>query len=116
MDLQEIIASYDPVAPLAEAATIPSSWYLDARVAELERHAVFSRTWQFAGRLEELEEPGQYVTLDVAGERLVLVRGNDHMLRGFVNVCRHHAAAVVPENSGRAAVLRCPYHGWTYSL
>jgi choline monooxygenase len=45
-----------------------------------------------------------------------VVRGNDNELRGFYNVCRHHAAAVMTEPAGTAAQLRCPYHGWTYSL
>ena len=51
-----------------------------------------------------------------AGEPIVLVRGSDEVLRGFFNVCRHHAAAVVNAPEGSATHLRCPYHGWTYSL
>jgi choline monooxygenase len=67
-------------------------------------------------RVDQVNEPGQYVTADVAGEPLVVVRGNDNVLRAFFNVCRHHAAAVMTEIEGTAAQLRCPYHGWTYSL
>jgi choline monooxygenase len=107
---------YDPNAPLAEASTIPSSWYLDSRMLELEREAVFSRTWQLAGRVEQVERPGQFVTWDVAGEPLVVVRGNDGVLRGFFNVCRHHAAAVMTDAEGEAVQMQCPYHAWTYSL
>ena len=47
---------------------------------------------------------------------MVIARGNDNTLRGFYNVCRHHAAAVMTEPEGKASQLRCPYHGWTYSL
>jgi choline monooxygenase len=47
---------------------------------------------------------------------VVVVRADDNVVRGFFNVCRHHAAAVVTEPEGTASVLRCPYHGWTYSL
>jgi choline monooxygenase len=68
------------------------------------------------GRAEQLPEPGQYITCDVAGEPLLLVTGHDDVVRGFYNVCRHHAAAVMPEPQGRAEHLRCPYHGWTYDL
>src|SRR5262249_34841656 len=53
---------------------------------------------------------------EIAGEPIVIVRGNDHQLRGFFNVCRHHAAAVMTEPAGQANQMRCPYHGWTYSL
>jgi len=116
MTLDDIIRSYDPSTPLAEASTIPASWYLDPRVADLERQTVFSQSWQVVARMEQFENPGQYVTCTVAGEPLVFVCGNDRTLRGFFNVCRHHAAAVMPDSSGEADVLRCPYHGWTYSL
>jgi choline monooxygenase len=109
-------AGYDPNAPLAEAWTIPSSWYVDPRMLELERQTVFARSWQLVGRVEQVERPGQYVTWDLAGEPLVVVRGNDGALRGFFNVCRHHAAAVMTEAEGDAQHLQCPYHGWTYSL
>ena len=56
------------------------------------------------------------MTSTVAGEPLVAVRGSDGVLRAFYNVCRHHAAAVVPEPCGQASILHCPYHGWNYGL
>jgi choline monooxygenase len=114
--VREILDSYDAAAPLDEAWTIPAPWYVDDRVAELERRTVFSRTWQMVGRLDQLAEPGQYVTAMLAGEPIVVVRGEDRQLRGFFNVCRHHAAAVMTEDAGKAPILRCPYHGWTYAL
>src|SRR5262245_19082841 len=116
MTLKEIIASYDPGKPLEEASTIPSSWYLHPDVARLEQQTVFSRSWQVAGRLRQVQHPGEYVTSEIAGEPIVAVRGRDAALRAFFNVCRHHAAAVMSEPSGRSVELRCPYHGWTYSL
>ena len=60
---------------------------------EKELGTAFARSWQYACRLDQVREPGQYVTLELAGEPLLVVRGNDHVLRGFFNVCRHHAAA-----------------------
>ena len=115
--LENLIAAYQRDAPLNEASTIPSAWYADPRVLDLERQTVFSHAWQVAGRVEQLERPGQFVTCETAGgEPIVLVRGNDEVLRGFFNVCRHHAAAVVPAGEGSADHLRCPYHGWTYGL
>ncbi len=90
--VKEILDSYDAKAPLEEAWTIPAPWYVDERVAELERQTVFSHTWQMVGRLDQLAEPGRYVTTDLAGEPIVVVRGDDGVLRGFFNVCRHHAA------------------------
>ncbi len=114
--LNQILASYNERAALAEASTIPAPWYVDARIAELESKTVFSKTWQMVGRADQLEKPGQFVTANVADEPIVVVRGNDGVLRGFFNVCRHHAAAVVTEPCGQASILHCPYHGWNYGL
>ena len=114
--MREIIDQYDGNVPLDHASTIPASWYINKEFYDLELRTVFSRSWQLAGRLDQLSQPGQYVTTDVAGEPIEIVRGNDGVLRAFFNVCRHHAAAVMTEPEGKAAQLRCPYHGWTYSL
>jgi choline monooxygenase len=114
--INQIIESYNPNAPLAEAWTIPATWYVDPRIMELERRTVFSRSWQLVGRADQVSKPGQYITWDLAGEPLLIVRGDDQVLRGFFNVCRHHAAAVMTAPEGETRHLRCPYHGWTYSL
>ena len=114
--VDEIIAGYDPNRHLATASTPPSSWYTDSSVFELEQPTVFSHTWQFIGRSEQVRDPGQYISCEIAGEPILVVRGNDAILRGFFNVCRHHAAAVITQSEGTAQSLRCPYHGWTYDL
>jgi phenylpropionate dioxygenase-like ring-hydroxylating dioxygenase large terminal subunit len=114
--LKLVIDSYDPDAPLASASTIPSTWYTDERIFELEKQTVFSRSWQVVARQDQLTRPGNYVTAEIAGEPIVVVRGNDNVTRGFFNVCRHHAAAVMPDAAGQVNQMRCPYHGWTYSL
>jgi len=114
--LSDIINSYNPNASLAEARTIPSAWYTDERIFELEKKTVFASAWHFAARTDQFSKPGDYVTTGIAGEPIVVVRGSDNVLRGFFNVCRHHAAAVMTEAAGHANQMRCPYHGWTYSL
>jgi len=116
LSVEEIIGSYDDKAALADASTIPAAWYVDPRIAELESQTVFSKAWQMVGRVEQVERPGQFVTASIAGEPIVVVRGHDGVLRGFYNVCRHHAAAVVTEPCGQASILHCPYHGWNYGL
>ena len=114
--LKDLVGSYERDRPLAEASTIPSGWYTDSRIFELERQTVFARSWHFACRTDQVAAPGQFVSLELAGEPLVVVRGQDAVIRGFFNVCRHHAAAVVTAEEGSASSLRCPYHGWTYGL
>ena len=114
--IEQILCSYDDGAPLARASTIPAAWYVDARMAELERLSVFSKTWQLVGRTEQVMAPGLFIATTVAGEPIVAVRGTDGTLRAFYNVCRHHAAAVVTQPCGQASLLHCPYHGWNYGL
>lgn len=116
VSLEDLLKQYDDALPLAEASTIPANWYTDLDIAELEKRLVFSRNWQVIGRSEQVAEPGQYIATEVAGEPVVVVRGTDKKLRGFFNVCRHHAAAVAAEPCGSVQLFRCPYHGWSYGL
>jgi len=114
--LNELLDLYKAYAPLEEAYTIPAPWYVDARIEEAEREQVFGRNWIAVGRLDQVAVEGQFFTIEIAGEPLVIVRGADGELRGFYNVCRHHAAAVANVPCGTVQHLRCPYHGWTYGL
>src|SRR5271166_5081899 len=81
--IEQILSSYDDRAPLSRASTIPAPWYVDPRIAELERLSVFSKTWQLVARTDQLQSPGQFVSATVAGEPIVVVRGNDGALRAF---------------------------------
>src|SRR5208282_1079572 len=112
--IRDVLNLYNPSNPLEKAWTIPAPWYFDPRIAQLERDSVFASNWQVAGRLDQVKDPGQFFTIDLNNEPLVVVRSDDGQLRAFCNVCRHHAAAVVPEEKGCAKQFRCPYHGWTY--
>src|SRR3974390_1912625 len=114
--LEKILSSYDDRAPLSEASTIPAPWYVDPRIAEMERLKVLGKTRQLVARTDQLQKPGEFVTTRLAGEPVVVVRGSDGALRAFYNVCRHHAAAVVTQPCGQAAMLQCPSHGWKYGL
>ena len=60
--IEQILASYDDRAPLSQASTIPAAWYVDPRIAELERLSVFSKTWQLVARTEQVKTPGQFVS------------------------------------------------------
>jgi choline monooxygenase len=104
---------YDP--RLAHAATLPSRFYFDPAVLEAENRNVFARTWQLVGQLEQVREPGQFFTATIANEPVLVVRGNDGVLRAMSNVCRHRAGPVA-KGEGKRPVLQCGYHGWTYAL
>jgi choline monooxygenase len=107
---------FDADLPLEKARTLPSTWYRSSEIQSLECRHIFGNTWQALARTEQLEKPGSFVTADLAGEPIVIVRDGEGTLRAFSNVCRHRAARVVCEDEGIATRLRCRYHGWTYDL
>ena len=101
--------------PLEEARGLPPQAYLSEEFYELELEYLFRRDWICVGREEEAENPGDYFTIEMAGEPLIVVRGTDNKLRALSNVCRHRYMQVIM-GQGNAARLSCPYHGWTYQL
>ena len=100
---------------VAEASTLPASWYRDPEILRRECDRVFARTWQLVGRAEQVASPGDYFTAEVAGEPLVVARGDDGTVRAFSNVCRHRAGPVA-SGAGNRRAFRCGYHGWSYAL
>lgn len=79
---------------IATASTLPARLYVDPQVLAPEKRRIFAKTWQLAGRSDQVPGPGAYFTVDVAGEPIVVVRGKDDRLRAFHNVCRHRAGPV----------------------
>ncbi len=110
------LAPFDSTLPLERAHTLPARWYTDPAVLVAERAAVFGRSWQCVGRAEQVAKSGEFITADIAGEPVLVVRGDDGELRGFFNVCRHRAAPILNDEAGCVGKLRCRYHGWTYDL
>ena len=116
LSLRDKLSVFDPELPLERAAAIPAAWYTDADVYSLERRAVFGDAWLVAGRAADVAGPGSFLTAEIAGEPILVVRDEAGVLRAFANVCRHRAAPVATEPCGQASRLRCRYHGWTYDL
>ncbi len=97
--------------------SLPAWLYTDQRFFELEREKVFKQAWHIMGHVNDAPNPGDYLTLDILGERVVTVRGDDGALRSFHNVCRHRAGKIAGEARGHCgARLVCPYHAWSYRL
>ena len=90
--------------------------YVDAEGFLHERERIFATTWQLLGPESDLDGAGDYSAIEVAGMKLMAVRGRDGRLRAFRNVCRHRGARILEEGVGRCNVLRCPYHNWVYDL
>ncbi len=93
---------------------IPTQRYTDPLFFQLERERIFARSWLFAGHESEWPGPGSYRAFTRSGAPIVIVRGDDKILRGFYNACRHRGAPVIREECGTARRLTCQYHSWSY--
>lgn len=101
--------------PFERAQAMPKSVYTSESFAELEQKHIFGREWLCAGRAEGLKEPGDYLTMQIAGEPIIILRDRDGTLRGLSNVCRHRMSTLL-EGRGNTRSIVCPYHAWTYNL
>jgi len=109
----------DPAPALGEGERGGLPWwtYFNAELLEVEKEELFRRSWQLVGHVSDIPEPGDYMTLDVVGERALAIRGKDGVVRCFHNVCRHRGSRVVKAERGRCqAAIVCPFHGWSYNL
>jgi phenylpropionate dioxygenase-like ring-hydroxylating dioxygenase large terminal subunit len=103
------------LATVDRVTTLPWSWYSDEAVLDLEQRRIFQRSWQYAGRADEVAEPGSFFTTRAGGVPIVVVRDEAGTLHALLNVCRHRGSLVC-EGAGKRATLQCPYHAWTYGL
>ena len=99
------------------ARTLAGRFYTSPEVFTLERERIFASRWVCVGREQEIAEPGSYMTCEVAGESLIVLRDRSGGVRAFFNVCRHRGTRICTEVSGRfSQTIQCPYHAWTYAL
>ena len=94
---------------------IPVSRYTSRSFFELEKERLWSRVWQMACREEELAEVGDTVVYDICDRSWLLVRSAPGEIKAFVNACLHRGRQL-REHDGSAAVLQCPFHGFTWTL
>ena len=108
------------------AFTLASRFYTDPTVLEIEKEKIFRRSWQMVGTTMQpcgemngvkktISDPESYFTAEIAGEPVLIIRDKQGTLRAFSNVCRHRAGPIAL-GSGCKNVMRCQYHGWTYTL
>lgn len=98
-------------------APIPAAPYYDPAYFELEREAIFKRTWLQVGHVCELPEPGCFILreLEFAKASVLIVHGKDGVIRAFHNVCTHRGTQLVEEQAGKRLSFSCRYHGWTFA-
>lgn len=94
----------------------PTSDYTCPEQAERERKRLFRDYPLVIGLSCQLRQPGDFLTDELSGVPILVVRTNSGAVRGFLNVCRHRGARVAQGcGSGKKAFV-CPYHAWTYDL
>ena len=94
---------------------VPASWYLSTDNYAREQTLIFHRSWVHVGHASRLPKTGDYLTYDIGGQSIIVIRGSDGEVRAFYNVCRHRASQLL-EGQGHVTRIFCRYHGWTYDL
>lgn len=107
--------------PLAEARALPAGAFTDERHFAWERDHILKRQWLSVAHVSQLPDCGDYVNLELLGERISVVNGGDGVIRVLSRVCAHRGMDVMPPESGHGSQgncnqFRCPYHHWVYGL
>lgn len=110
MNLDSLIASHQA------GYTLPAPFYLSQEVYEQDVARIFGRYWIFVGVEPEIAEPGDFFTVEIGTDSIIIVRDDDMKINAFHNVCRHRGARLRNAGSGIVGNLVCPYHSWTYNL
>jgi phenylpropionate dioxygenase-like ring-hydroxylating dioxygenase large terminal subunit len=113
---EELLASLEASSQgVAEAVTLPPALYTSEEVLEFERDAIYAREWLCVGRAERIPEPGDWFTVNIAHEPIIVVRDKEGDIRAMSAVCQHRAMQVC-EGEGNTTTFKCPYHHWIYGL
>jgi phenylpropionate dioxygenase-like ring-hydroxylating dioxygenase large terminal subunit len=104
-----------PTGATAPVQALPARYYTDPEIHARARERIFLRSWQYVCHSASAPETGDYYAFTLLDQDLFVTRGRDGLLRCFYNVCQHRGHSLV-EGCGRARVLVCPYHAWSYEL
>lgn len=95
---------------------LPVEAYTSQEWFDEEQRKIFGNTWQFAGLVEDIKDPGDYITVQCGFQNLLIVKGRDQRLRAFHNMCRHRGTQILRAVGKKQKAITCPYHDWTYDL
>jgi phenylpropionate dioxygenase-like ring-hydroxylating dioxygenase large terminal subunit len=101
--------------PFEQARAMPPSVYTSSEFLAAEIENIFSKEWICVGRSSAMSKPGDYVTIEVAGQPIIVMRGTDGQLNAMSNVCLHRMSTLL-HHEGNTRAIVCPYHAWTYNL
>ncbi|MEO0911332.1 MAG: aromatic ring-hydroxylating dioxygenase subunit alpha, partial [Pseudomonadota bacterium] len=101
--------------PFEQAKAMPPSVYTSPEFLSRELKDIFSKDWFCVGRASALSSPGDYVTMDLADQPIIVLRDSEGNLKAMSNVCLHRMSTLL-EGRGNTRSIVCPYHAWTYNL
>ena len=101
--------------PFTQAHAMPKSVYTSEDFATKEVEQIFSTEWFCVGRASSLSKPGDYITLELANQPIMVIRDRGGTLRAQSNVCLHRMSILL-KDGGNTGTIVCPYHGWSYNL
>lgn len=108
--IDALIANHQPGYSLDQA------FYLAPEIFEEEFDHLFSRQWQFTDHISRIPKQGDYFLFKIAGEEIIVVRGEGEVVHAHFNVCRHRGSRVCLASEGHIKRMSCPYHAWSYRL
>jgi carnitine monooxygenase subunit len=95
--------------------SLPGWVYHDVEYFRVEMARLIRPSWQIVCHASDIAKAGEWRTLELLGESVVVIRGEDGGARAFANVCRHRGSRLLDGGAGCARRLTCPYHAWTYA-
>ena len=127
MDVTATLSLGDPLEPARKATaqmlqerertfSLPQPFYSDERLFDIDMQEIFQKEWLIAGMTCEIPTKGNYITLQIGKNPIIVIRGADGVVHAFHNVCRHRGSRLCTSDKGKVAKLVCHYHQWTYEL
>ena len=110
VNVESLLAAQTPGYALSQAL------YRDRDIFDLDIERIFKRRWLLVDHTSRIPHRGDFFTFEIAGESIIIVRGENDHVAAFYNVCRHRGSRICLEHSGHSTRLICPYHSWTYGL
>ena len=115
----DLLKSWDTDEPFtndsSNSYTLPARFYINHDLYELEKNAIFYKSWHYAGHVSQVNEQRSFFTTTIHDQNIFVAKGQDDQIRAFYNVCAHRGHELL-EGAGKRNVITCPYHAWSFDF